>query len=223
MKNPWINLPDRPPYILPEDAVIINSNTFKSQDYHFEAFPDPFIGNIDEAKVIFLSLNPGFENDDVDINLAKPFFLEESRRNIRHKPSVPFLYLDERMSDTHGYRWWHKLLDKSIKEEPLNLDTICKRIAIIEYMPYHSVTYTPNKLIVPSQMYAFYLVRKAMAQKKIIVIMRRGKVRDWIKAIPEIANYPYITFNSQRPYVTRANMTRYNTQQQIDDLFEALK
>lgn len=223
MKNPWVSLPEIPPYILPADAAIINSKAFKSQDYHFEAFPDPFIGNLEAAKVIFLSLNPGFEEDDVRVNLAKPFFAEESRKTILHEPTVPFLYLDERMSDTHGYRWWHKLLDKSIREEQLNLNTLRNRIAIIEYMPYHSVSYTSNKQILPSQMYAFYLVRKAITQKKIIVIMRRGKVRDWVKAIPEIAAYPYITFNSQRPYVTRANMTKYNTQQQVDDLFEALK
>ncbi len=62
-----------------------------------------------------------------------------------------------------------------------------------------------------------------MAQNKIMVIMRGGKVRDCVKAIPAMANYPYITFNSQRPYVTRGNMTRYNSQEQIDALFSALK
>ena len=92
MKNPWINLPDKAPYILPEDAEIISSPKFKSDGYRFDAFPDPFIGDLDKAQVIFLSLNPGFEEDDVKVNLDKPFFLEESRNNIFHKPTVPFLY-----------------------------------------------------------------------------------------------------------------------------------
>lgn len=221
--NPWINLPTKPPYVLPEDAVVFADPKFKDEGYRFDAFPDPFIGNLTTASVIFLSLNPGFDDADINVNLQKPFFIAESHKNLLHQPTVPFLYLDDRMSDTHGYRWWHKLLDKSVREEPLDIDVVRQRIAIIEYMPYHSKTYTPNRLLVPSQQYAFQLVRQAMAQQKIIVIMRRGKVRDWVKAIPELADYPYITFNSQRPYVTRGNMTKYNSPEMIDALFEALK
>ena len=209
--------------MLPEDAVVFADPKFKDEGYRFDALPDPFVGGLNTENVIFLSLNPGFEDDDIRVNLQKPFFIAEGRKNLLHQSEVPFLYLDERMNDTHGYRWWHKLLDKSLREEPLDINIVRRHIAIVEYMPYHSKIYTHNRLIIPSQLYAFELVRQAMSKNKIIVIMRRGKVRDWIKAIPELADYPYITFNSQRPYITRSNMTKYNSPEIIDNLLRTLK
>lgn len=219
--NPWVYLPSSPPYVLPEDAEVFNNPKFKDEGYRFDAFPDPFVGTLDTASVVFLSLNPGFEPDDIYVNLSKPFFIEQSRKNLTHNSDVPFLYLADEMSDTHGYRWWNNLFSKSVREEPLSMKVIREKIMIIEYMPYHSVAYTPNRLLLPSQHYAFELVRKAMAKKKHIVIMRN--VKAWLQAVPELDDYPYIRLNSQRPYITRSNMTKYNNQVAIDSLFKALK
>lgn len=219
--NPWLKLPDTPPYVLPEDAAVFAHPKFKDEGYNFDAFPDPYVGNLDRAAVVFLSLNPGLTDDDIHVTPHKPFFIRESHKNLAHQSDLPFLYLMEEMSDTHGYRWWHDLLDKSVREEPLDYATIAERIMIIEYMPYHSKTYHPNKLLLPSQQYSFSLVRRAITMGKQIVIMRN--VREWLLAVPELADYPYIRLNSQRPRITRGNMTKYNTPEAVDRLFEALK
>ncbi len=219
--NPWINLSQHPPYVLPEDAAVFANPKFKNEGYRLDAFPDPFIGNLDRATVVFLSLNPGFEDDDINVNLQNDFFISESRKNLTHESNIPFLYLADEMKHTHGYGWWHDLLDKSVREEKLSYETLSKKIMIIEYMPYHSVTYTPNRLLLPSQHYNFDLVRKAIKLGKHIVIMR--SVKAWLKAVPELESYPYYRLNSQRPRITRGNMTKYNTPGAIDVFFEALK
>lgn len=219
--NPWINLPHKPPYVLPEDARIFASPKFKDEGYRFDAFPDPFIGNLERAEVIFLSLNPGFDPDDIYVNLKKSFFTRESRKNLTHESDIPFLYLAEEMSDTHGYRWWNNLFAKSVREEPLDMDVVREKIMIIEYMPYHSVAYKPNRLLLSSQLYAFGLVREAIEKNKNIVIMR--SVKAWLKVVPQLEHYPYIRLNSQRPYITRSNMTKHSSQKSVDRLFAALQ
>lgn len=219
--NPWVNLPLEPPYVLAEDKPILDTPKFKEAKYRLDAFPDPFVGSLEAAKVVFLSLNPGFEPDDINVNLQKPFFILESRRNILHQSHVPFLYLADEMADTFGYRWWSNLFAKSVRDEPLDMNIVRQRIMIIEYMPYHSETYKPSRTILSSQRYNFELVRKAINMGKKIVIMRN--VRDWIKAVPELEDYGYIRLNSQRPYISRGNMTKYNSSQSVDELFSLLK
>lgn len=219
--NPWLNLPRTPPYVLPEDAAVFAEPKFKDEGYRFDAFPDPFIGNLSTARVIFLSLNPGFKEEDITVNLSNKFFVQEAWKNLSHESNAPFMYLMDELKETFGYQWWHELLEKSVRDEGLKYEVIRERIGVIEYMPYHSETYTPNRLVVPSQLYAFGLVRQAIKDGRYIVIMRN--VRAWVKAVPELADYPYIRLNSQRPFITRGNMTKYNSPETIDDFFEQLR
>jgi hypothetical protein len=73
--------------------------------------------------------------------------------------------------------------------EKIGLQACSKLIFNVEYFPYHSEKYKPIKKILPSQEYSFSLVREAMNNKKIIIIMRSEKL--WHEAIPELKNYSY--------------------------------
>jgi hypothetical protein len=76
---------------------------------------------------------------------------------------------------------------------------------LLQYLGYQSLEYHPFPVRLPSQEFAFWLVREAISAEKIVVIGRSRK--PWIDAVPELANYDYIELRSPRsPYLTPANM-----------------
>ena len=68
------------------------------------------------------------------------------------------------------------------------------KIMAIEYFPYHSKSWK-DLPSVPSQQFAFDLVREAIKRGKTIVVR---SPKRWIEAVPELALYPYITFKNPR-------------------------
>ena len=85
MKNPWLDLPKQPDFIAPSDEVVLNTPKYKRDSLRFDAFPEPYSGNIDTAKVMCLLLNPGFREADVTVNFQKPDWVREVRANLEHK------------------------------------------------------------------------------------------------------------------------------------------
>ncbi|MFW6450408.1 MAG: hypothetical protein ACOCZ6_05120, partial [Nanoarchaeota archaeon] len=83
-------------------------------------------------------------------------------------------------------RYWSDKLKFFLSSEKdyLNLSKI---ISCIEYFPYHSKNYKPQKNILYSQKYNFYLVRNAIKRNAIIILMR-GK-KEWLNAVPELKKY----------------------------------
>jgi len=55
MNNPWIGLPETPPYVLPQDQV---STSWQLGAFNANSIPEPFIGNPATASLILLNLNP---------------------------------------------------------------------------------------------------------------------------------------------------------------------
>jgi hypothetical protein len=207
--NPWETLPDKPPFIARGDRLTLADPAYDSSDFRFDAFPDPFVGNLDKASVVFLALNPGFEPADIEINLQNPYFIKESRLNLTHQSSVSFFYLMDELKDTFGYKWWRKLLNPIMTDEQIPLEVIRENMMIIEYMPYHSRTYKHNKIVLPSQRYSFDLVRKTIEMQKIIIVMRSKQF--WLEAVPELASYDYVQLsNVQTPWISRKNLTPLN-------------
>ena len=98
MNNPWEQLSDHPPFILPSDQQVLhtyNTNVRLEYQLRFELYPEPFIGNPD-ASVILLGLNPGFDpNSDRtptgvrDINMYKNKFMPP-------RTGIPLLFIKSR-------------------------------------------------------------------------------------------------------------------------------
>jgi hypothetical protein len=187
--NPWHSL--KPLYILPEDfAAIANHRNYTN--LRLDTLPDQTIGGLDNAEVIFLLLNPGFDETDVTVNMALPNFIDANRRNLLDPYSSPFYYFGSELEQTGGYKWWSKIL-KPLLQAGVTETILRHKIMAIEYFPYHSKNYK-DLPIVPSQQIAFDLVREAIARKKTIIIMRSSKL--WLAAVPELATYNYISPNS---------------------------
>lgn len=220
MINPWKDLSIKPYYVATCDTAILSSPNYNTSEIRFDAMPDPYCGNLDHAEVVFLALNPGFIDDDIDVNLNNKTFISENIKNYQHNASVPFFYLMDELSETGGYKWWKKHLNSLLKEGIL-FENLQQKIMNIEYMPYHSVRYKHNNIILPSQEYSFNLVRQAIKMNKQIVIMRAKKY--WLAAVPELNDYKNVAqLNStQNVSISRKNMD--NQPGAFDRLLKVLK
>lgn len=124
-----------------------------------------------------------------------PEFIEANRNNRNDPYSSPFYYFGGGLEQTGGYIWWKRIL-KPLLQAGVAEDALRQKIMLIEYFPYHSKTYKALPLV-PSQQFAFDLVRQAIEREKTIVIMRAEPLWLADAAVPELAHYPYMTLNSK--------------------------
>lgn len=214
-QSPWVNLPTEDPYILPEDLRQISNHRFFSE-LRLNTLPEPVVGGLDNAKVVFLALNPGFMESDVTVNMSMPAFIEGCRTNLADPYSAPFYYFAGGLEETGGYKWWSSRL-KPVLAAGIHEDVLASRVMVIEYFPYHSVNYKHLGNFIPSQLFSFELVKEAMRRNKVIVIMR-SKVL-WLQAVPELAAYPYMTLSSaQNVVISPKNIGELNFKVLLSEL-----
>ena len=160
----------RPPYVLDADLPVLKSSsrakdlgiTGKScdevkehSDYdhkksiHFSLLPQPFNGDLLNAAVYVLTLNPGFACSDYDANYRKPRYRQALLDNIKQdQPNdvLPFFFLDPKFDRHGGYGYWFGKLKKTIAEIALcngmafdeARDMLGHKFAVIELFPYQS-------------------------------------------------------------------------------------
>lgn len=204
-QSPWHNL--KPLYVLPEDfAAIAHHRNYSN--LRLDALPGQIIGGLDKAEVIFLLLNPGFDDKDITLDLTLPHFVEANRRNLIDPFGSPFYYLCGDLEQTGGYEWWCRIL-KPLLNAGITEAILRDKIMAIEYFPYHSKSYK-NLPIVPSQQYAFDLVDEAIRRGKTIVVMRSKDL--WFRAVPSLENYTgkMMIKNPRNPSVSSANLGEEN-------------
>jgi hypothetical protein len=107
VNNPWLGLPSKGPYVLPEDRPFVDAfNTALSPSSLFriatnEVIPEPFVGAVATAPVLVLQLNPGYDETN-PASHAEPDFREALLQNLRHSPREwPFYFFDPRFRDAH--------------------------------------------------------------------------------------------------------------------------
>jgi hypothetical protein len=131
----------------------INHERFYDPDdrqFHLSLLPIPFLGDIKNADIFILLLNPGFRplayfEQDMDDGVRKRL-----RRTLRQDfagVEYPFRALDPEVSWTGGGRWWWTKLEALAREYAklrYNNDVrravreMAKRIAALQLVPYHS-------------------------------------------------------------------------------------
>jgi len=97
-------------------------------------------------------------------------------------------YLAERFDWTSGGKWLRQKISQPLASHGVTRDDLNRNFAIIEYFPYHSksVNFNLSKTL-ESQQYGFELVRQAIRNNALILIMRGEKL--WLEAVPELASY----------------------------------
>lgn len=234
MQNPWQHHDfEKDGNILEADINIIHefnrlqdslgNDKMNLYKIHEEVFPAPFMGDVFNAKVLLLMLNPGYDNQEAN----KGFYNRYRETWIKHITSQPnsqlplFCFETEYKKDSDY--WYNKLryLTPEHLPEDKKFDVIKQNVAVIQFMPYHSQKYKdiPKKIWKPeqndkyllSQRYNFYIVEKAMERKALILVLR-GRKR-WEKAIPRLADKSYnhigYTNSPQNIALTKKNLGNY--------------
>ena len=209
--NPWQRLPDRPPFVLPEDeAVVREFNARAREAYHLridDSFPEPFVGD-PKAPVVLLGTNPRFSTGGA-IRKNEPRFVARMRGNLIHEPSdCPFVFFAPDILEAHR-RWWERKLKGLLHQ--FGHEVLARSVLAIEHFPYPSKRYGSGGVRLPSgaQAYSFGLVKKAIDRMAIIVLMRGA--RWWLRDLPSLEGYGGLCQlrNSQTASITRGNCDRF--------------
>lgn len=86
MENPWLLLPQDPPFVAAADRESIDAfNATADNDHriHTDVLPEPFLG-LPTADVVLLNLNPGFSEEEVAYHHLDAYFREAALANLAH-------------------------------------------------------------------------------------------------------------------------------------------
>jgi hypothetical protein len=207
MNNPWTKLEgSRNGYVLDEDLEAIEAFNRSVADPNakivFGALPEPYIGNPDSARVVLLGLNPGYSATDPKWH-AREDFRRALLLNLNHElKDYPFYPLNPAFRESGAGQWWHKRTRRLLTESELDERTFAERIMVIEWFPYHSVSFNAPRTEFPSQEYSFQLARR-MLGAKVVVGMRSRQL--WEQVDPRLGEINYLS-NPRCGHVTRGNM-----------------
>ncbi len=191
MHNPWVELPNDPPFVLLQDRNSV-AQISKKVATNLSSIPEPFIGDPQTAKVVLLSLNPGDNEEDADAH-RRSDLKEAILLNLHRKSQdYPFYPLNPAFKRTPVARWWWKNLHELFDEGKLDQRKVAHQLCVIEWFPYHSKKGKdlPQKPCCDSQRYSFELARNALESHKLVVGMR-AKPR-WTQVDPRFANVTYL-------------------------------
>lgn len=183
----------------PDDAGYENSNN--RNRYHINLLPVPYAGDLVNATVIVLLLNPGCSPLDYVAESVSEFrdavagqlaqsFLPGVRR---------FFCLRQEFSWTGAGQWWRSKLLPVVQQftdrgtsVPAALDRISSRFAVLEYWPYHSIdAHLPRSMLKHSRSHSIIseyargeLSQRARSGDCLIIVPRA--VKRW--GVPEQRN-----------------------------------
>lgn len=146
--------------IHPEDSWLIEeSKADKGTDFelHTGLYPEPYMGNLSNPKIVFLFLNPGYSEKDNDVH-ADPRIAGVFENNLNQdfkETDYPFCWLsfkDPIKEENPGAFYWNRLIDQKnrdnsflrnlaeARKEPEDITRIwlAQNICDIELFPYHS-------------------------------------------------------------------------------------
>lgn len=203
-----------PPYLFPGDNIEqfqgMYSNFSSFDEYiahpdfdkpddtrlHLGLYPLPYIGDLSNASIYILMLNPGFSPNGYHVEHQYPDYRALLQRNLFQEAAgdkYPFFCLNPKLSWTGGYEYWAKKLSSIIQETKKRmklsqqevLSFLSKKLAVLELLPYFSRKFGGENLInkLPSaQLMKQYvtdeLVPKARNGKALIVVTRGNKHWD---------------------------------------------
>jgi len=200
VRNPWLSLPDAPPFVLADDKRAIEAFNQKAKKPYFiqtNMLPEPFVGSLN-APVFILQLNPGAGGGEEDFALHRqPEFQRRVRACHHQLPSqFPHYFLDP---DTEGpgAQWTRQKLKPLI--EAFGIRVVASGVCVLEYFPYHSKNFAHARLSVPSQTFTFEALRAAVGRGATIIIVRGRKL--WEKAVPELSAHALVFETSSKQNV----------------------
>ena len=208
------------PYVLDMDADVLESDSWKpwiakyrgwrkateAPDFcksgdkrlHLGLIPVPFIGDMRNASIYILMLNPGLGPGDY-FEYKVPGFQQALLANLRQEKIsgvMPFVFLDPQFAWHGGFGYWHRKLKRVIEKlaasKCISLAKaramLGRELAVVQLVPYHSAVSNPKALKqLPSVCLAKDFVRQTVdervrAQDAIVIVIRQ--VKTWNQCLP---------------------------------------
>ena len=154
--------------------------------------PGPYLGDLKNAKLFFLLINPGFGYmsyyEARHTEIQKEIYKTIYQKNL--DKDYPFFLLNPKFLWTAGGQYWHKkfhrlITEISISENKTYLETLkmfAKNIAAIELIPYPSknIGHISKSMIhsLKSTEKALNFVKKLAEQQDILIVVMR-QARNW--------------------------------------------
>ena len=207
-KNPWLNISwqntiadcdknfsfkiGKKKFVFSDSAYVAfvnrkDSTSKKPVEFTFDCLPEPFTGDVN-SKVYCLNKNPG--KPDI-LFRGDPNFERITQDNLSHKLNGT-IWTDSLcvtvngVKHVHGGTEWLRSKTAALRKD-LGIGDKNPNLFFIDYFPYHSTHGFPFPVNLPSREYRDYLVKKAIDEGKIIIVMREKKA--WFKDIPDLETY----------------------------------
>ncbi|MGV0396434.1 hypothetical protein ACUY3K_10120 [Corynebacterium uberis] len=218
-KNPWANLV-LPAHIGSEKIVadcdpsdpnfreLAHRLRSPEKALRLDLPPEPFIGNINTARVLILTTNPGFS--EADYQTWEHQELRDAYEENIHSGAEAggfYFYASPKLLGTSSARWHAQAHNHILQEiaKKLNLKAASvsaldsasqqrvlkvayERIMHVDFFPYHSKKSCSliERRVLKSQEYQFHLVECAKARGIPIIVVRPYKA--WYEAVESIKN-----------------------------------
>ena len=162
-------------------AEVVNNKKKSKIELTFSCLPDPFCGN-PQSKVYCLNINPGKPDPCFSDEEA---YKDATIKNLRLEQDSCFWAenIKNKCGKSHdGIEW--------LKRRTMQLKKILDRhpnIFFIEYFPYHSSKRFNFPKHLPSYDFSDALIKEAMKDGKLIIIMREKK--GWLDRIDGLKDY----------------------------------
>lgn len=219
-----------PPFVLEADRQLLSGNrsmlatersytkwedVYSGADFgkpgdrklHLGLVPHPFCGDLRNARVYLLMLNPGYGPHDYFAELEIPDYTEAAKKNLKQtfdEDDYPFFLLNPKFAWTGGYIWWQKKFASTI-EALASERKLCysgarhylsKQIASVELIPYHSTSFydaakwrkTLASVRMAREFVHGYVLPKVLANEAAIIVTRQANEWD-LPEHPNIVRY----------------------------------
>lgn len=165
--------------------------------------PEPWVGRLD-APVVVLNLNPGVAEGDETSPLL-PKLRDAAFANLAQEPvQWPLYHLDPAFASHPGGRWWRRCLRPWINVA--GDQAVARHVVGLEFHGYHSKSFGPLPVTLPSQDYVFHQLASALASGAVVVGLRGRRL--WSTAVPELVDRPNVWWasNPRAPSVSELNI-----------------
>ena len=206
---------DKPPFLHPDDRDLINRRRpsivqqspsnfdefierpeFSEKHLHFNLIPQPYGGDLKNARIVILLINPGLGFTDYWGEVRPEFRMRLANnlhQNFDQTPDFPFPWLDPSLCWHGGFVWWEKKLrevanaiamKKFEGNYRLALSALSKTIASVELVPYHSFSFGAHSLInqLPSVSLMLRFVQEHLKPRSLngsVKLIATRQVKSW--------------------------------------------
>ena len=163
--------------------------------FHFSLLPAPYVGNLNQAKIFLLMLNPGFNMSDYYAEYQVPAFKRRAITNLKQSfdgVEFPLMFLDPDFSWHSGFGYFERklrpitraIVDQRGKTYLEALRQLAGCVAVLQMVPYHSASFKDSWAYeLPSagkakQFACEHVYRRTEAGEAIAIILRNGKQWD---------------------------------------------